>query len=313
MLALVGRRLLVSLPVVLLVSLLTFVFVSFLPGNPAEEILGPEASEAAVAELTEQLGLNQPLWMQYWNWLVKAVGGDLGTSIYTGQPVVEVLGDRLPVTLSLIVLATLVSATLGITLGTLSAVRGGLLGRALDVTSMLGFAVPNFWLALVLVNIFALALHLLPPNGYRPLEDGPGDWLRYLALPVVTLAIGGVAAIAKQTRESMLDTLSRDYVDALRAQGIPNRRVVVRHALRNASVPVITVVGLIFVGQLGGAVLVEQVFVLPGLGTLAITATTQHDLPIIQGVAVTFVLIVVAVNLLVDLAYGWLNPKVRVS
>jgi peptide/nickel transport system permease protein len=313
MLSLIGRRLLVSIPVVLLVSLLTFVFVSLLPGDPAREILGPDATQQQVDALRSELGLDRDVWSQYGSWLVGALQGDLGRSIYTGQDVVSIVGQRLPVTLSLIVLATLLITVVGIAVGSLSAVRRGPFGRLLDATTMVGFAVPNFWLALVLVNVVAVAWGLLPPNGYRPLSDGLMTWLTYLVLPALTLMIGGVATVAKQTRESMLDALAKDYIDALRAQGVPESRIIFRHALRNAAVPVLTIVALMFVGQLGGAIVIEQVFVLPGIGRLAIQATTQHDLPVVQGVAVTFVLIVVGVNLLVDIAYGWLNPKVRVS
>ena len=313
MLSLIGRRLLVSVPVVVLVSLLTFVFVSLLPGDPAREILGPDATQQQVDALRAQMGLDRDVWTQYASWLGRALQGDLGRSVYTGQDVVAIIAQRLPVTLSLIVLATILVTLVGIAIGSLSAVRRGLVGRLLDGTTMIGFAVPNFWLALVLVNVIAVGWGLLPPNGYRRIDEGWGTWLSYLVLPVLTLTIGGVATVAKQTRESMLDTLAKDYVDALRAQGMSESRIVLRHALRNASVPVLTIVALMFVGQLGGAIVIEQVFALPGIGRLAIQATTQHDLPVVQGVAVTFVLVVVAVNLLVDIAYGWLNPKVRVS
>lgn len=312
MAALVLRRLAISIPLVLVVTLLTFLLQSMAPGDTASMILGVNYTPESHERLRRQLGLDQPALAQYWHWLTGAVRGDLGTSPVSGLDVGAEIGNRLAVTLSLIVAATILSAAIGIGLGVVSAVREGWIGRAVDVLSLVGLGLPNFWLGLVLVSLFAVALPVLPATGYVPLLDSPDRWARALILPVLTLAVGAVAVVAKQTRDATMEALSQDFVVTLRANGATAASVVFRHALRNAAIPVVTVLGLLFVSLLSGTVLVEAVFAMPGLGGLAVQATAQHDLPMLQGVALTFTLIVVIVNLLVDLAYGWLNPKVRV-
>ncbi|MBX6389585.1 MAG: ABC transporter permease [Frankia sp.] len=312
MLRLVLRRLALSVPLVGVITLLTFLLQSVAPGDTARTLLGVNYTPAAHEELRHELGLDRPVLVQYGDWLTGALRGDLGTSPITGLDVGAEIGNRLAVTLSLIVAATVVAALAGIALGVLSAVRQGWLGRAVDVLSLAGLGLPNFWLGLVLVSLFAVALPLLPATGYVPFTDSPGGWARSLVLPVATLTVAAAAVIAAQTRDAMLAALRQDFVDTFRANGASNRSVVVRHALRNAAIPVVTVVGLVFVSLVSGTVLVEAVFAMPGLGGLAIQAATQHDLPMLQGVALTFTLIVVVVNLLVDLTYGWLDPKVRV-
>ncbi|MGI6870551.1 MULTISPECIES: ABC transporter permease [Amycolatopsis] len=309
---LVLRRLTIAVPLVFIVSVLTFVLESLAPGDTARTILGTNYTPEGYAQLHEKLGLGDPVLVQYWHWLTDAVRGDLGVSPISGLSVGSEIVNRMGVTLSLIVGTTLVSALLGVALGVLSAVRGGRLGKAIDVFSLLGFALPNFWLGLVLITGLAVTVRLFPATGYVPLTASPSEWVASLVLPVITLALGGAAAVAKQTRDSMSDALDAEYVYVLRANGASERSLVLRHALRNAAIPVVTVVGLLFVGLLNSTVLVEGVFAMPGLGGLAVQATTQHDLPMIQGVAVTFTIVVVIVNLLVDLLYGWLNPKVRV-
>ncbi len=312
MLRLVLRRLAVSIPLIGVVTLLTFLLQSIAPGDTARSILGLNYTPERHEELRRQLGLDRPLLVQYWDWLSGALRGDLGVSAVSGLDVGAEINNRLAVTLSLIVMTTAVSAVIGIGLGVVSAVRQGRLGRVVDVLSMVGLGLPNFWFGLILVSLFAVALPLLPATGFVPLADDPGRWARSLVLPVATLTVGAVAAVAKQTRDAMREALAKDYIDTLRANGASGRSIVLRHALRNAAIPVVTVIGLVFVSLVSGTVLVEAVFAMPGLGGLAIQATTQHDLPMLQGVALTFTLVVVVVNLLVDLAYGWLNPKVRV-
>lgn len=313
MLRLVGRRLLTSIPLVFAVSALTFVLGALTPGNPAVTILGANATPAQIHALDKAIGFNEPIYTQYWHWLEHAVTGNFGTSLINQQPVGSQLLSRLPTTLSLVIGATLISTIFGVGLGVFSAVRTGRAGRVTDVLAMLGFAIPNFWLGLVLVELFAVRIRLFPATGYVPFDQSPSGWLKSLILPVVTLSVAGVTGIAKQTRDSMRDVLARDYIDALRADGISERRIVFVHALRNASIPVVTMIGTFFIGLLSGAILVENIFALPGLGSLAVTASTGHDLSMIQGIAVIFCLIVVVVNLLTDLAYGWLNPKARLT
>jgi peptide/nickel transport system permease protein len=310
---LIARRILISIPLVLLVSLLTFVLEALTPGDTARTILGNNFTPQAYSQLRRQLGLDQPLMVQYGRWLAGAVHGNLGVSPISGLSVGGQIAQRLGVTLSLVACTLVVASVVGVALGVASAVRGGVLGRAVDVLSLVGFAVPSFWFALVLVAMFAVWARLLPATGYVPLTASPVGWARSLILPVLSLAMAPVAVIAKQTRDGLLDALDRDFVYVLRANGASEVSVVLRHGLRNAAIPVVTLAGLLSVGLLSGTVLIEAVFAMPGLGGLAVQSTTEHDLPTIQGVAVAFTVIVVIVNLLVDLAYGWLNPKVRVS
>lgn len=310
---LILRRLLVAVPLLFVVSALTFVLTSLAPGNAAETILGSSATPAQVAALQRRLGLDQPLWLQYWQWLEHAVRGNLGESLVSSQSVGSALAARLPVTLSLVAVATVASALLGVGLGMVSALRGGVLGRMIDGLAMLGLAIPNFWLGLVLVDLLAVKVHLLPATGYVDFSQSVPGWARSLVLPVATLAAAGLTGIAKQTRDSFREVMGREFIMALRADGITEWRIVFRHGLRNAAIPIVTLVGVFFVGMLGGTVLVESVFVLPGLGSLAVSSAQSGDLTMLQGIVVVFCIIVVIVNLLVDMAYGWLNPRARLS
>ncbi len=310
MLRLVLRRLAWSVPLLLVATVVSFLFVGLLPGDTARSLLGANATQEQVNAVRVELGLDQPLWEQYWHWLQGAVHGDLGNSLLSHQPVTALLNGRLEPSLSLIVGSTLVAAVVGTALGVRGARRGAL-GRAVDVVSLVGIAVPNFWLGLVLIVLFAVQWSLLPPTGYVPLVDGPAQWLTSIVLPVVTLAVPAMAIIAKQTRDAVSTALDKPFVRTLRAAGVSERSIVYRHALKNAAVPVLTVVGLVLVGALSGTIAVESIFAIPGLGSTAVQATGSHDLPLIQGVVVYFTLIVIAVNLLVDLAYGYVNPKVR--
>jgi peptide/nickel transport system permease protein len=313
MLRLIGRRLALSVPLLFLVSASTFLLVALIPGDVARTIVGPNGTSEQYESLRRSLGLDESLPSRYWDWLSHAVQGDLGQSLFSQEPVSSLLGSRLPVTLSLVVGATLTATVLGVALGVAGARRKGPIGRTVDAVALLGLAIPNFFLGLLLVAWFAVALPLFPATGYVPFADNPADWLQSLVLPVITLAVPGVAVIAKQTRDAMREALERPFVRTLRAAGLSNRSLVYRHALRNAAIPVATVVGVVFVAALSGTVLVESVFSMPGLGGLAVQATDQHDLPLILGVAVEFTAIVIVVNLLVDIAYGWLDPRVRVS
>lgn len=302
-----------AVPLLLVVSVLSFVIVSLTPGNVAQEILGTNAPPESYAQLRRELGLNLPLYEQYWHWFEHAIHGNMGESLFSGQSVTQLIGERLPVTLSLIGLSLLAILVIGVSLGVFSAVRGGVAGRLADTVSLVGFALPSFWAGAVLIAIFAVILRWLPATGYASLTQSPGEWARSLVLPVVALSMNGVAAVAKQTREAMLDVLGSEYVRMARANGIPERSIVLRHALKNAAIRTVTILGIQAVGLLGGTVLVESVFALPGLGGLAVTAATEHDLPTVQGLVVYFTLIVVVVNLLIDLSYTWLSPRVRLQ
>lgn len=301
-----------SIVLIVISSIAIFFLMSLVPGDPARTILGANATPDAIARLREQLGLNQPLLSQYAGWLGGVIHGNFGESIFSGDPVLKLILARVPVTLSLMVLSTLVIAVLGTGLGLLSAVRGGVLGKFLDAISLVGLALPSYWVAILLVALFAVAIRIFPATGYVQFGDNPGGWLLSLILPVAALSLGGVTIVAKQMRDSAMDVLARDYIRVLRATGVRERSIVLKHVLRNASLPSLTVLGLTVVGALTGAVFVENVFVLPGLGTMVTQATTSHDLPVVLGVGVFFTLFVIIVNLVIDLLYGVLNPKVRV-
>lgn len=305
-----------SVALLFAVSALTFLLSALAPGDAAKAMLSGQTtsySQEQYQQLRHELGIDQPLPVQYWHWLDRLLHGSLGTDLFSGQPITEALGGRLGASLSIIIGTVLVSALVGVAAGTFSAVRGGLPGRLVDGLSLLGLAAPNFWLSLLLVELFAVQYGLLPPTGYVPFGDDPVQWLRSLALPVLALSAGGSAFIARQTRDAMADVLGRPFIVALRAYGLPLRSIVFRHALRNAAIPVVTVLGLMFVSLLGGTVLIEGIFAIPGLGQQAVTASSTHNLPMIEGVAFYFTVIVIVVNLLVDLSYRWLNPKVRAS
>jgi peptide/nickel transport system permease protein len=253
------------------------------------------------------------LYQQYWDWLTQAIRGNFGYSLFTHQSVIAAIGQRLPCTLSLVIGSLLVSVVFGVALGVFSAARGGRAARAADATAMVGWVIPVYWIAGELIVIFAVKLACLPATGYVPLSQSVGEWLRSLVLPVAALSIGAIAGFAKFTRDSMLDALSSEYVRMGRANGVPQWSIVFRHAFKGASVQVMTLSGLLVVGLLTGTVFAEQVFGLPGLGTLITQGTLAQDLPVVQGVAVFFTLIVIAVNLVVDLAYSLVSPKVRLG
>lgn len=304
-----------SLVLLFAVTVLTFLLAALAPGDAALTILSKQttATPQQYEELRRELGLDQPLPVQYWEWLTQLFQGSLGTDLFSGEPIAPALNGRLGASLSIIVGAVLVSAVVGVAVGVYSAVRGGAAARLVDAVSLFGLAAPNFWLALVLVDLFAIRVPLLPATGYTPFAEDPAEWARGLVLPVLTLASSGSAVIARQTRDAMADVLTRDFITNLRACGLPRRSIIFRHALRNAAIPVVTLLGLLFVSLLGGAVLIENVFSIPGLGQQAVVASSTHNLPVIEGVALYFTVVVVLVNLLVDLSYGWLNPKARAA
>jgi peptide/nickel transport system permease protein len=313
MLSLIGRRLALSLPLLVIVPTVTFLLAALIPGDVARTILGADATQAQYLQLRQTLGLNEPLLTRYFTWLGNALRGNLGTSLFWQQPVTSLLDSRLQVTLSVVIGSTALATAVGVVFGVVAALRAGVVGKIVDAIAMVGLAIPNFFLGLLLVTWFAVTLRVFPATGFVPFSQSPGEWIRSIVLPVITLAVPGIAVIAKQTRDAMLEVLDRPFIRTLRAAGVPGRSIIGKHALRNAAIPVVTVTGLIFIASLSGTVLVETVFALPGLGGLVVQATSQHDLPLIQGVAVYFTIAVICVNLLVDLTYSWLDPRVRVS
>jgi peptide/nickel transport system permease protein len=307
------HRLLISIPLLVSVSMVTFVLAALTPGNAARTILGLTATRAQLNALQKSLGLDRPLYVQYWHWLVGVLHGNLGNSIFTGEPVSRILNAGCPITLTLVVTAVVGALVVGVPLGIVSARRSGAIHHIVDTFSLAGFAIPSFWLGLLLVVAFSMELPWFPASGWISPGVSFGGWLRSLVLPVVTLSVGGASLIAKQTRDGMLDALSQEYIRALRGRGLSVRSIVYKHALRNALPNVVTLVGLYVVGLLLGTTLVENVFALQGLGSIAVQATSQHNLPVLEGAALYFTLIVVVTFMIVDLARLWLSPKLRSS
>jgi peptide/nickel transport system permease protein len=307
------RRLLLAVPLLFIVSALSFLLLSLVPGDAAVTILGNQATPTTVAALRHSLGLDLPLPERYWHWLSHALTGDLGKSLYTGETVRGELAQRLPVSLSLILGGLVVIPGVGVVLGVFSAVRGGVLGRFVDGLSLVGFALPPIVVGAVLIDVFAVKSHVFPAVGYTPLAHSPSQWLRSIALPVAALSAGGIAAFAKNTREAMLDLLASEHVRMAWARGIPAWRIFFVYVLKNVGTRVLTLTGLLTIGLLGGTVLVETIFALPGLGLLASSGASQRDVPVVQGVAVLFTLIIIGVNIVTDLAYSWLDPRVKTS
>jgi peptide/nickel transport system permease protein len=277
----------------------------------AQATLGLSATPEDVERQVAELGLDQPLLAQYGDWLAGAVTGDLGTSFYTSEPVVTALSTRVPVTLTLVIITLLLTAVLSVTLGVTAAVRGGWADRTVQFFSVLGTAIPPYVVAIVLVFGFAVAWRLLPATGYVPLGESPTEWARSIALPVAAPLVGAVAGVASQFRTAVLDTLGRDYVRTLRARGVREREVIFRNVLRNAAAPGLTALSLTMIALLGGAVFIEQVLALPGMGELAISAGQISDVPMVMGTVLVTIVIVLVVNFLGDLAVFLLNPKAR--
>jgi peptide/nickel transport system permease protein len=311
MLLSLGKDLLRSLAVLLVVTFVTF---SLMFGNGtgiANAVLGIGATPEAVQAKVVELGLDQPLLVQYWDWLTGAIRGDLGSSYYTGEPVSSALATRVPVTLALIVITLLLTAVFSVILGVTAAVKGGWVDRALQFIAVLGTAIPAFIIAIALVYVLAIRWPVFPATGYvSPDVSFPG-WVASLVLPVTALLIGSMASAAQQFRSAVLDTLGRDFVRTLRARGISERYVVFRHVLRNSAAPGLTVLSLTMLGLLGGAVFIEQVFALPGMGQLAVSSATISDVPMVMGTVLVTIVIVLVVNFLGDLAITILNPKAR--
>ncbi len=311
MLSIVLRRILISIPMIFIIASLTFLLISLIPGDPAIAILGPEATPAEYAAVREALGLNRPLFVQYVDWMVAAIRGDFGSSIRTGRPVLSMITERMEVTVSIAVIAVIVTAVLGVLIGLVGALKGGWVGRGSQVLAVLGTSVPNFWFGILLVLVFAVTLRWFPATGYSPLSDGLLPWASHLILPVVAIALAGIAGVARQTRASMNEVLGRDFIRTLMAAGTPYREVVFKHALRNAAIPVVTSLSFQFIGLLSGAIVIDQVFALPGLGSIMLVAINGRDIPVVQGVVILTALLVIIVNLCVDLLNAWINPKVR--
>jgi peptide/nickel transport system permease protein len=311
MIAYVIRRLLLLVPVALFVSFITFMLIHLVPGDPARVLLGEDSTPEAVAALHQQLGLDRPLYEQYALWLNQAVHGNLGQSIQLHQPVLEAITQRLPVTVELGVAALLFSLVLAVPLGMTAATRrDSRLDWLLNVGSLLGTTIPPFVLGLLLILVFAVLLRMFPPGGYVPFTEDPLENLRDLILPMIALGSASVAVNFRQVRSGMLDVLGQDYIRTARAKGLSERRVNYRHALPNALLPLLTLVGLQAGAILAGAVVVETIFLWPGVGQLAVTSILSKDYPVVQGVVLLSALSYILINLLVDLSYTFVDPRI---
>lgn len=314
MLRLIVQRLLALLPLLFIVSVLTFSFTSLLPSDPVDLIIGDTGTQEQYEVVRERLGLDRPIVTRYVEWLGRAVQGNLGTSYFNSVAVTSAVMQRLPVTLSLTAVSALIAIIVGVAAGIAAALRPrSLVDRFATLGATIGQAIPNFWFGLILVAIFAVNLRWFPATGFTPISASPWEWLRSVTLPAIALGLSASAAIARQVRSAMVGVLQQDYIRAARAQGLSRRRVILRHALTNAMVPVVAVLSFQITVLLGGALIVEQVFAINGLGTLAITAVRQQDIPMIQGLVLVMVALVVIVQLATDIVYGLLNPKARPS
>ncbi len=312
MLAYAFRRVASTVPVMGFVALFVFSLLYIAPGDPAAIIAGDQASPADVERIRESLGLDRPFLVRFGEWLWHVLHGDLGQSIFTNLPVTHMIGQRVEATASLMLLTLAFSIVVAVPMGVVAAWRHGtLVDRLVMLLAVFGFSVPVFVVGYLLAYMFALQLEWLPVQGYTPLAQGVGPWLANLVLPTLTLGGAFIALIARITRATMLEVLSQDYVRTARAKGLGQRPILFVHALKNASVPIITVIGLGVAGLIGGAVVTESVFAIPGMGRLVVDAILRRDYPVIQGVVLVFSFVYVLVNLVVDLMYTVFDPRIR--
>jgi peptide/nickel transport system permease protein len=311
MLTFIARRIGAGAALLLVISLLTYLLLSIPDTDVGRQLLGPGAPQVDVDARNTALGLDQPVLTQYWQWFTHAVRGDFGTSWFSSEDVSLAITNRLPVTLSLMLGVTLVTALVSFLLGVWAGVRRGAVDRIVQILGVAGYALPGFLVTLVLVLVFAVHLGWFPAIGYTPFTESPTGWLSTVTLPIASLSVASIAGVSQQVRGAVIDVMRQDYVRTLRARGLPTRRIVLKHVLRNAAAPGLSVLGMQFVGLLGGAVLVEQIFGLPGLGSMTVAYTTRGDIPVIMALVMLTVIGVVLINLAVDILIGWLNPKAR--
>jgi peptide/nickel transport system permease protein len=319
MLGLVVRRVLSLIPILLIVSFVVFMLTELVPGDAAVTIAGgADATPERIEQVRTQLGLDRPVLERYGDWLSDAVQLDFGRSLLNqqGPTIAEEIETRLPITFSIAIAGLLISMLIGIPLGILSGIRpGATVDRASVTATSIGLAIPSFVVALFLINTFAINLGWLPAlsNRYVPITEDPAEWLRWVALPALSIGVFAGASVARQVRAAIIDALQSNYVRTALSVGMGTRQTVVKYAFKNAAIPAVTVLGLQLSGLLGGVVIIEQIFSIPGLGTYLLRALTAPDVPVIQAVTLTFVIIHVLMNLIVDISYGYLNPRVRVA
>jgi peptide/nickel transport system permease protein len=311
-LAYILRRLILLIPVMLIVGVVVFMLVHLTPGDPAAVILGQNATGEQIEALRERLGLNDPLLVQFFQWFGDALRLDFGESLFLGMPVTEALAQRAQPTLLLTTYALMIEILIGVPAGVIAAMkRNSVVDRGLMLMSISGAAIPTFFLGILLILIFAVRLNWLPSGGYTPIEEDPVEHFKGMILPAFTLGFASAGLLARLVRSSMLDVLREDYVRTAMAKGLQYRQVVSRHALRNALIPAITVIGYSLGGLLGGAVVTETVFTIPGMGRLVVQSIARRDYPLIQGAIMIIAAIYVIVNLIVDILYVYIDPRIR--
>ncbi len=308
------RRLVTTIPTLFIVTLLVFGLVRFLPGDPARLMLGEYATPQAVAELREEMGLNRPIPTQYAIWLTDVLRGDLGNSLVDNTPVTRLILTKLPTTVELAVLSMLVALLIAVPAGTISAIyRGKPLDTAVTLGSLVGISLPNFFLGILLIFAFSVQLRWVPASGFVSLAEDPLRNLSLMIMPAITLGTGLGAILTRYLRTSLLETLNQDYIRTASAKGVPNRGVIFRHGLRNAMIPVITTFGLQLGTLLGGAIITEQIFSIPGFGRLLVDAVATRDLPVVQGVVLMAAIAVFLVSFFVDILYAAADPRIKYS
>jgi peptide/nickel transport system permease protein len=312
MLKLIGGRALTIVPTLLLATFMVFVLSHLGPADPAIAFLGENVTTERLAAVREEFGLNDPLVVQYWHWLTDAVQGDLGTSVHTFEPVSTTITRTLPTTAQLVIGGLIFSLAIGLPLGVWAATRANTAtDRTISSVSVLGVSVPNFWLALILVSAFSVNRSWFPAIGFTSVTEDFWGGIRHTLLPAFVIATSGIAIVSRQLRGAMIEALSSDYIRTHRAKGIRRSIIVWKHAMRNSGVTLVTVVGLLINTSLGATVILESVFAIPGLGSQVVRAALQKDFPVIQGVVLTFVMIVIITNLLVDIMYRIIDPRIR--
>jgi ABC-type dipeptide/oligopeptide/nickel transport systems, permease components len=312
MISFIISRLLNLIPLVLITTMIVFTITVLLPGDPTVTILGEDATAAQREIAREQYGLNDPLPVQYVNWLGRALTGDLGRSLHSNERVIQMLMDRIPVSIELTILSILVAVAIGVPAGVIAARSPNtIVDLGVSFLAMTSVAIPYFWSGILLILLFSVRLGLVPPSGFIPITEDPVQHFRLMLLPSLTIGTSFAALIMRQTRASVLQVMSQDYIRSSRAKGLSERVVVFKHALRNALIPVVTVVGLQIGGLLSGTVVTETIFSLPGIGRLLVDAIFARDFPVIQGTLLFIVSIVLIVNLITDIAYMILDPRIR--
>lgn len=309
----VGRRLVLSIPLLFIVSALSFVLLSLTPGNIAVEILGPFATPNQIAVVTHALGLKDPVYEQYWLWLKNAAHGSLGVSQLSGQPVSSLINERIGVTMSLVVGSLLMTLVIGVPLGVIGALRGGWMDLVGDVSALVGYTLPTLWLGALLIEFFAVKIRIFPAVGYTPPTQGIGHWLQSLVLPVTALSVGLIATLSKNTRDAMQDVLSSEHIRMARANGVREWSVICIYAMKIVYMRVLTILSLLMIGLLGGTILAEAQFGLPGLGSVLVSAVESHDVRVVQGIALVFTIMIVVINIVTDVLYRLLDPRVHAS